>query len=714
MKKTYTKLVITLGVTLLLIQPCTVFSTTQEKGESFTKLEEITVTANKVEENLQDVPQSVSVIGEIELEEKGMRKIPDLIREIPNMHIMEGNYLGRSVNFRGLNASVFTNSNPVVIYIDGVPLYDKHIFDASLVDVERVEVLRGPQGTLYGKDAIGGVINIVTKTPENDWHGKVEGEYGTNNYMEMSLDASGSLIEDKFFLGINGQYQQDDGWTENTYPGMDSDANSSDGRRIGAYLLYTPTERLSARLTVSNIHNKSYWEDGYAQPLGTPLSAFHRDDAEVVSFDVPDWNEKDNLSQSIFVNYDFDSMTLSSITTHQTSKQEVHYDADFMANTVYDGCAMFTDSEVDTYTQELRLASNKDSGIRWVGGIYLEHDDREMAPYGQSFPMYDPASYAYLGTYEMYSASETNANTYAAFGQVMIPFMDDRFELTLGGRYQHVEKEMDLDMFFKPAGSVAPPQFSMSPDKDWNIFLPKAALGYSINDNWNMYASYSQGYMPGGFNFFPSTPDDRGNTFKPQESRNYELGLKGEINRFWINMALFYMDIKDIHVYRSENDMYYTENADSAHSLGIEAEAGWHITDTLDLTASAGVINAEYDDYDAGNGVSYDGQDIEITPSYTANLSASYVHPNGFYSRMDVKMVGDVYFFNAAGQSFVKESPYATVDAKIGYLMNNWDFYVYGKNLTDEEYIIGYVSMASTLVNYGKPRTIGVGVRYRF
>ncbi len=329
--------------------------------------------------------------------------------------------------------------------------------------------------------------------------------------------------------------------------------------------------------------------------------------------------------------------------------------------------------------------------------------------------MFDPASFAYLGIYEMSSVSETNANTYASFGQVMIPFMDDRFKLTLGGRYQHINKEMDLDMFFQPVGLSSPSYLSISPDKDWNIFLPKAALSYRINDNWNIYASYSQGYMPGGFNYFPSTPSDEENTFKPQQSRNYEIGLKGEINRLWINMALFYMDIKDIHVYRSENGMYYTENAESAHSLGIEVEAGWHIADTLDLTASVGIINAEYDDYDAGNGVSYDGQDIQITPSYTANLGMSYVNPNGFYSRMDVKMVGDVHFFDDATSSFVKENPYATIDAKIGYLMDDWDFYVYGKNLTDEKYIIGYVSTeAYSLVDYGTPRTIGVGVRYRF
>ncbi|MDN5106152.1 TonB-dependent receptor plug domain-containing protein, partial [Aliarcobacter butzleri] len=138
-----------------------------------TKLEEITVSANKMEENIQDVPQSITVIDEETIEQKGIKNISDVIKEVPNMNIMANTGMGTTTSFRGLNASMFTNNNPVVIYIDGVPYYDRFDFNPSLANVEQIEILRGPQGTLYGKDAIGAVINITTKSPSNEWHGNI-------------------------------------------------------------------------------------------------------------------------------------------------------------------------------------------------------------------------------------------------------------------------------------------------------------------------------------------------------------------------------------------------------------------------------------------------------------------------------------------------------------------------------------------------------------
>ena len=200
----------------------------------------VTVTANKMEEDIKDVPQSITVIDEYVLEEKGIKNVADVINEVPNMALSHNH--GNQVNFRGLNASMFTNNNPVVIYIDGVPLSDRYEFDASLANVKRIEVLRGPQGTLYGKDAIGGVINIVTKDPGNALQGKAGAEYGSFNFMRGVFNGSGPLIKDSLYLDINGQYQRDDGWIENTHDGMDEDANEKEDRRIGGYLLCTPTD----------------------------------------------------------------------------------------------------------------------------------------------------------------------------------------------------------------------------------------------------------------------------------------------------------------------------------------------------------------------------------------------------------------------------------------------------------------------------------------
>ncbi len=682
------------------------------KDKAVMEMESITVTANKIEEDIQKVPQSITVMDEYLLEDKGITDVPDLIKQVPNMAITESGS-GNAVSFRGLNTSLFTNNNPVVIYIDGVPIISRYGFDASLANVERVEVLRGPQGALYGKDAIGGVINIVTKTPENKWHGMIGSEYGSYNYMQGIFNMSGSLIADTLFMGINGKYEQDDGWIDNTNAQSSAAGNEFDKQQLSGYLLFTPTDRLSARLTLAMDNQSMSWINGYGMPAGTDISEFNRDDAEKVDFDMPTVNDIDCFSQSLHLSYAFDAVTLTSTTTHKKRDIEGDYDADYLAGNYYDGLIMYDYSETEAYTQELRVSSNNESGVRWVTGFYLDWEKHEQGPYGMQYPYYDNLG-TFYGNFDFNAESDTDSTTYAAFGQAMIP-IGERFELTLGGRYQHIEKEMDLDMYYLPVGTTGAPYFSVSGDKEWDVLLPKAAISFALNDNWQTYVSYSQGYMPGGFNYFASSGTAEDNSFDPQTSTNYELGIKGSVNRLRLAATLFYMDIEDVHVYKSDGINFYTDNADSGHSQGIELEFAYKLTNTIELTGSLGLIEAEYDTYDAGNGVSFDGQDIENTPAYTATAGVSYIHPNGLYGRVDMKAAGKTAFYADLDKDFVKEDAYITFNAKIGYRTGGWDFYVYGKNLTDEEYIVSYNSNASrSRAEFGDPLTAGLGIRYRF
>ncbi|WP_321418351.1 TonB-dependent receptor [uncultured Desulfobacter sp.] len=674
--------------------------------------ESIIVTANKVEEDVQKVPQSITVMNELLLEEKGITDVPDVIKEIPNMTVTQSGS-GNAVSFRGLNNSMFTNNNPVVIYIDGVPIISRYGFDASLANVERVEVLRGPQGALYGKDAIGGVINIVTKMPENKWHSMIGAEYGSYNYMQGIFNMNGSLIADTLFMGINGKYEQDDGWIENTNAQSSAAGNEFDKQQLSGYLLFTPTDRLSARLTLSMDNQSMSWINGYALPAGTDISEFNRDDAEDVDFDMPTVNDIDCFSQSLYLSYAFDPVTLTSTTTHKKRDIEGDYDADYLAANDYEGLIMYDYSETESYTQELRLSSNNESGTRWVAGLYLDSENHKQGPYGMQYPYYDDSG-TFYGNFDFNAESDTDSTTYAVFGQAMIP-LGKKFELTLGGRYQHIDKEIDLDMYYLPVGTTGAPYFSFSGDKTWDVFLPKAALSYRLSDNWQTYVSYSQGYMPGGFNYFASSGTTEDNSFESQKSANYELGIKGSVNRFRLSATLFYMDIEDVHVYKSDGVNFYTDNADSGHSQGLELELVYKLTDTTELTGSLGLIEAEYDTYDAGNGISFDGQDIENTPSYTATAGVSYRHPNGLYGRVDMRAVGETAFYADSEKDFVKEDAYITFNAKIGYRTGDWDFYVYGKNLTDEEYIVSYNSNSSkSRAEFGDPLTAGLGIRYHF
>ena len=381
---------------------------------------------------------------------------------------------------------------------------------------------------------------------------------------------------------------------------------------------------------------------------------------------------------------------------------EGDYDMDYQADTYYDGLKQFNYNETDAYTQELRISSNNESGIRWVAGLYVDSEDFEQGALGIEYPSF------------VYNAvAEIETTTYAAFGQVMIP-LGELFELTLGGRYQHINKEIDLDIYNLPKGTTGAPFYSLSGDKDWDAFLPKAALSYALSENFHTYILYSQGNMSGGFNSMASFGTIEDNTFEPQKSTNYEIGIKGSVNRLRLAASLFYMDIEDIHIFTTYGGgLVYADNADSAHSQGVELELAYQLTDTIELTGSLGLIEAEYDTYDAGNGISYEGNDIQGTPSYTVTAGVSYKHPSGLYGRVDMRAVGETSFDNA---NLYEEDAYAVFDAKIGYLTGGWDFYVYGKNLTDEEYIIsfGSVGVGHMLAEFGQPLTIGAGLRYRF
>ncbi len=673
-------------------------------AEQTTELDTITVTANKMEENIEDIPQSVSVIDAATIENKGIQNISDVVKEIPNL---SSSFLySEDINFRGINSSILTNNNPVVLYIDGIPQSNRFAYDASLVNVERVEVLRGPQGTLYGKDAIGGVINVITKTPTNVCEGSVGIEYGSNNAMLGTLAANGPVVKDILFFGLNGRFAQDDGWVTNHYPGMDEDANGTSENTFGLNLLYTPTDRLSVRLILNSDYQKNDWVGGMLIPYGADPNSYSREDAEDVEFDQPTFTRTQSNAQALNIKYTFDAVILESVTTNKRVDIEADYDLDYGNDPLYADLIQFQYSTIDTRSQELRLSSKDKGGIRWVGGLYYENDVYTNDRYGAQYPG------MFTGTpfdVDMDDVSETTSNTMAVFGQVMMPFAD-RWELTLGGRYQSIDKEIDSDFYYLPIGMSGPPYNSYHGDHTWTIFLPKAALSYHLGDNTTVYASVSAGYLPGGFNHWAQQGGEEENRFDPQTSVDYEIGIKSTMNRLYIAANLFYMDIKDIHVYEYDlTGMMRTSNAAGAHSLGAELEFTYLLTDRWDLSGALGLVQAEYDEY--SDAVS-DGNTIEKTPAYTARLGIQYTDPQGLYARCDLRSQGRTYY-NAANS--VNGESYYTADAKIGYKLDRWDMYTFVKNITDESYIAGVSEVGvGNVVSFGDPRTFGVGLRYTF
>lgn len=684
------------------------------------EIDSVTVTANKVEENILDVPQSITVLNAEILEEKGIRTVEDIIREIPNMTSIPDR--GVKVNFRGLNASLFTANNPIVVYIDGIPTSYKRAFNASLKNVERIEVLRGPQGTLYGKDAIGGIIHIVTKEPINEISGDIGVEYGSNNHKRADFNVNVPIVKDKLFLNVNAEISSTDGWVTNTY-NNDDKAAKEENESFGASLYYKATDNLSTRLVVKKEDSKDYGFKGYGIVGDTGLDNFRMANAENTSFDMSILEENSIDSQSINIKYKTDNYVIDAVTVHRQADVDGTYDGDYTSGTVLDGSSLFNKSSIKSYSQEIRVSNNDTDSIRWVAGLYIDKNEKSHDKYGSNLS-YNDGSNAY--TYYSNTVSTIDGTTQAIFAQSMIP-LDERFELTLGARYQKIKKEINLDAeslytvtkyggfdyYYQEEGSV-----TYNDEKTWNVFIPKLALNYKINDNLTSFASISKGYMPGGFNSSASSSNEEDNRFEPQESINYEIGVKGSLDNFIFSAAIFRMNIKDIHIYRQEASgsaiNYYTDNAEKAHSQGIEFSFTYLPSDTIEVSGTVGIIQTEYDSYKAGD-YDFSGNDIETTPSHTANLSIAYYHPTGFYARTDIKNQGAMYFYDDVDKDFLKEDGYTLVDAKIGYKFSDWDTYIYGKNLTNEEYINTYEANSYfSMATYGDQRFIGVGAKYTF
>jgi len=654
-------------------------------------------------ENIQDIPQSITVISKEDIEQKGIKNASDIIKELPNMDNETGVY--GNISIRGLNTSIFTSNNPIVFYIDGVPYYSQYDLNVSLANAQQIEVLRGPQGTLYGKDAIGGVINIVTKPPQNKWGGEVGVEYGNNNTFDTIFNTSGAIIDNKLFAGINNSYYHSDGWITNHHNNMDKNANKKNNRRTSTFLLYKPTYELSARLTLTNNFDKTYWMNGYAtNNTSKPIKDFKRKDAKNADFDVATIGQLKINSQALNLSYEMEKLKLESVTTHK--KNDIYFvsDVDNTSGNSADGLSRSHISDMYTWTQELRLSS-KNQNIKWITGLYFDKDDIKKGPYGNQD--------TYMGDlYGSNSNSDTSSKSQAIFGQIVIPFLKD-YELTLGGRYQKIKKDITADVLLTTNG-IPTADFLYKDKKTFNVFLPKVAVSYKANDNLTTYVSVSKGYMPGGFNFFPSSNISSENSFESQKSTNYEIGTKYIGQNFALNTSIFRMDIKDIHIYKVVGMNFVTGNANKAHSQGIEIDGTYFLSDNLSIYAALGLIKAKYDDYDDGIR-KYDNERMVNTPQYTANLGIQYLNDNGVYGRFDLNGIGKTSFQDTINDTIVEADGGITADINIGYKLKKLDIYGFVKNITNEDYIKSIIYETSMVIaTFNEPRKFGLGIRYKF
>ncbi|MDT9600117.1 TonB-dependent receptor [Sphingosinicella rhizophila] len=694
--------------------------------------EDIVVTANRREESVQDVASAVTAIGQAEIEKRGMDSFESFARSVPGLTMNQSVRNRAAFNIRGVSTNL-TGSNtqdPVSVYINETPVSDT--FGASvqpdlrLFDVERIEVLRGPQGTLFGSGSLGGTIRIITNKPDTsrfEAAGRVD--LGTTEHggMRQRYDAMVNipLVDDTLAIRAVGYYRDEEGWVRNVTLGTRNDTVDW-GARVA--LRWTPTSNLT--VTATGIHQESDPEDG--DSWNPALGKFRRSSA--ISEGRP--LNLDNLNLTI--DYDIDGFaTLTSSSTYQSSKTAVRGDLGPLLGAGTPNFISDSDPWASRYyVQELRLVSNTRSRLEWVlGAFYINR--RTDVDYLITAPGLDDFFGGIIGS-DLYFASPitTKSSELAAYADGSYEIFDG-LKIHAGARvFRTTADYIEDGRVALNFGTLAydPPLFFANNSKGTNLTW-RAGLSYQPDNDLLFYGNVSKGFRVGqvNANFGPSPVDPTDYVipegYDPDSTINYELGAKTSFldNRLTVNIAAYHIAWSNIQIdgTRISDFRTFIANAGKAHITGVEAEINAKPVRGLNLYATATVQGGKIDSVPADIIVPAAEGDrlpglaklkLSGGAEYRWDLSRNYEA----YVRVDGQYTGKTPndFANSGLNPFYAiNDDFTSIDASIG-LDTAWgNVALYGENLTDNDAIILKTLSSPNPYNTLRPRTFGIRLTYR-
>lgn len=696
------------------------------------RLQTVTVTATKREESLQDVPIAVSVIGGDALTANAINTLEDATSLIPNVTVAEGS-AADSIFIRGIGSGVNQGfEQSVGTFIDGVYYGRGRSTRNPFFDLARVEVLKGPQATLFGKNTIAGAFNITTQRPTDTFEGRLLASYEPE-YNGKAVEAVFSgPIADRVKVRIGGRYYDTDGYVRNSLNGND-DATREDYILRGQLLL-EPTDNLEVLLKAETSQFNSSGEAQQitrASPLIRALS-LAVDPASEFNFDYdrsapgtgnPFGLEGEDTNADNFavtVNWDVGDFRITSITS------QLGYDYDVWRDTDYTNLNFLTQNEVQDYSafgQELRLTSPTDDKFEYILGAYYSTEDLENSKrVDADFNGVPPIAAFLTGTFGVPTAAlrgsrnqrfQQDTTSWAVFAQGTL-HANDRLRLTGGLRYTEDKKDSVKSLFYSTFGTndVNPLVSAVYPSLGFGLVQPvtnrsrtedavtgEAIIEYDFSDNAMLFARYSRGFKAGGFDEDNVQASPASAEFDRESVDSFEAGIKSEFaggaGRF--NATAFFNTFEDLQVSTFDGvASFIVGNAASAETKGLEADLAYQVTTQWDLAVSIGVLDATYTDFPDGpavfgGGVTQDlsGRPLQFAPDLTVNFHTGYETEVvsgwsirgelGAYYNSGYEIPGDLDPFLAQG-SFLK------LDGRLSLFSDNekWDLSLIGKNLTDE------------------------------
>jgi iron complex outermembrane recepter protein len=686
------------------------------QGVGSVALEEVVVTAQKREQNLQDTPISISAFDSQALEDQGISDIGDVSQYTPNVQITPppGGSTGVTIAMRGsvtVNPVVTIDTN-VGVYMDGVFIAKNvgGLFDVA--ELERIEILRGPQGTLYGKNTVGGAVNLISRKPGGEMGGKARLGVGNYGYTDVFASFDTDKLADKVSLNAAFSKRDRDGFYDNNSAVAKVDEfKVLDSFAARFAMLYDVSDNMDVYYTFDM--NKKENTPSYGQTGGEPDRRIDEGNS-----DGADVDHAESFGHALQVTFDLsDNVTLKSITAYREMEFDDINDYDGGDSPLF---LLHAERHADQeqFSQEFQLIGDTDSLNYVLGLFYFNEDVSVENPLTQAIAQFTIPLYTRRNAYGAESTS------IAAYGQVDWT-INELVTVTAGARWTDEEKEGFVDhpdnVFY---GNDS---YSASPDDSWTNFSPMAIVTLNWTDDISNYFKLAQGWKSGGFNAEAPNEESALRSYDEESVTSFELGLKSRWlnNRLQANAAIFYNEIEDLQLSEVDPATFYSEifNAGESTITGLELEMLFAITSRLTLNFNYGYLDGEYDKFLARGMDIKDEAKFPYTPEDTASMGLSYVADISIAqlsARLDWSYVGEhVVYHDAAQADVTRIEEYALINARVGLsniLGSSVNLSLWGKNLTDEEYRNNGIPLGGPLaVNYfGDPRTYGVDVTYEF
>ena len=695
-----------------------------EKTEA-EQLGTITVTARKRQETLQEVPIAVTAFSAQKLDDFNVEDLSDLDAQVPNLTVYAARGSSSTITayIRGVGqADPLWGVDPGVgIYLDDVYIARPQGALLDIFDVERIEVLRGPQGSLYGKNTIGGAIKYVSRGLDPDFGGMASLTLGTANQQDLKVGINAPLGESGWVARFAGANLTRDGYGENIRTGQDvSDKEIVAGRFT---LGYIGSDVWNLQFTADSI-------DDASAVRGARMLAVNRFAPTVLPlndrYDVRNGmrNVNDTTMEGYGLTFNYkinDDWSFKSVTAQRESDTETNIDFDTLPNIIADVTAFYSDEQ---FSQEFQVNYDNGGNFTAVGGIYYFNAE---------------AGGTVLNNFFNLSFGNTNGqvdtDSIAFYGEGTYRF-NDQWALTLGGRWTSEDKAVDIfnqtftdATFTVPRATVS----DLNDEVSFDNFSPKISLDYQATEDMLLYGLISRGFKSGGFNIRAniSAVPASGEPFDDETLTTYELGAKVAFadQSWFLNAAYFYSDYKDIQlsifttIPNSNPPAFFGDftNAGAATVQGVELELFGQLSERWVLQGNLGFLDTEYDEYiTAGVNVA-DQQKFTNAPDFAGALSIQYIHPlaNGgeIRSRLGYSYQDKVYPTTDLSEAIAQDGYGLWSGSVIWQVNDQWRVALEGNNLADEEYrTTGYNIAALGILTgfYGAPRTVALTASYQF